>query len=149
MLEAMFDDLPAPKKKKKCVKGHCSRSICRQTGETDGKISCSMSPVKTSAELMSGFPYCWSFLSNIKALCALHRNPDPANIPCYRVVNANGALSGEFAFGGADRQAELLRAEGVEVIDGVVDLGRYGTTTSGFVAQTIQHEMDHLEGKLI
>ena len=48
-------------------------------------------------------------------------------------MNANGALSGEFAFGGADRQAELLRAEGVEVIDGVVDLGRYGTTTSGFV----------------
>ena len=31
---------------------------------------------------------------------ALHHNPDPENIPCYRVVNAKGELAGEFAFGG-------------------------------------------------
>jgi len=53
---------------------------------------------------------------------ALHKNPDPLNIPCYRVVNAKGELAGEFAFGGSGRQAELLRAEGVQVIDGKVDL---------------------------
>ena len=34
-------------------------------------------------------------------------------------------LAGEFAFGGAGRQAKLLEAEGIEVIDGVVDLVRY------------------------
>ena len=53
---------------------------------------------------------------------ALHRNPDPGNIHCYRVVNSKGELSGEFAFGGAGAQARLLEAEGIEVIDGRVDL---------------------------
>lgn len=56
---------------------------------------------------------------------ALHKNPDPSNIPCYRVVNAKGELAGEFAFGGALKQAELLMAEGVEVVDGKVDLEKY------------------------
>ena len=56
---------------------------------------------------------------------ALHRNPDPDNIRCYRVVNSKGELSGEFAFGGAGAQARLLEAEGVEVIDGRVDLKRF------------------------
>ena len=53
---------------------------------------------------------------------ALHRNPDPGSIPCYRVVNAKGELAGEFAFGGPGAQAKLLEAEGVTVIDGRVDL---------------------------
>ena len=57
---------------------------------------------------------------------ALHKNPDPEGIPCYRVVNAKGELSGEFAFGGLGAQAKLLEADGIEVIDGKVDLKRYG-----------------------
>lgn len=57
---------------------------------------------------------------------ALHKNPDPENIPCYRVVNSKGELAGEFAFGGADIQAALLRADGVEVTRGKVDLKKYG-----------------------
>lgn len=57
---------------------------------------------------------------------ALHKNPDPDNIPCFRVVNAKGELAGEFAFGGAGAQAKLLEAEGIEVIDGKVDLKKYG-----------------------
>ena len=56
---------------------------------------------------------------------ALHKNPDPDTIHCYRVVNAKGELSGEFAFGGAGAQARLLMAEGIEVKDGKVDLLRY------------------------
>ena len=56
---------------------------------------------------------------------ALHKNPDPDNIPCFRVVNSKGELAGEFAFGGSGAQAKLLRAEGVEVIDGKVDLKKY------------------------
>ena len=56
---------------------------------------------------------------------ALHKNPDPDNIPCFRVVNAKGELSGEFAFGGAGVQARLLEADGIEVIDGKVDLDKY------------------------
>lgn len=57
---------------------------------------------------------------------ALHRNPDPDSIPCYRVVNAKGELSGEFAFGGAGAQQKLLEAEGIEVVNGRVDLKKYG-----------------------
>ena len=56
---------------------------------------------------------------------ALHKNPDPAIIPCHRVVNAKGELAGEYAFGGAWKQAELLMSEGVEVVDGRVDLDRF------------------------
>ena len=57
---------------------------------------------------------------------ALHKNPDPDNIPCFRVVNSKGELAGAFAFGGEDVQAKLLKADGVEVIDGKVDLKKYG-----------------------
>ena len=42
------------------------------------------------------------------------------------MVNAKGELSGEFAFGGVGAQAKLLEDEGVEVIDGRVDLKKYG-----------------------
>lgn len=57
---------------------------------------------------------------------ALHKNPDPENIHCYRVVNSKGELAGRFAFGGADVQAEVLRSEGIEVVDNCVDLEKYG-----------------------
>lgn len=56
---------------------------------------------------------------------ALHRNPTPVVVPCHRVVNREGRLAPAFAFGGLDMQAQLLRAEGVEVISGYVDLGKY------------------------
>ena len=56
---------------------------------------------------------------------ALHINPDPENIPCYRVVNSKGELAGKFAFGGPNVQAKLLEAEGIEVIDGRVDLKKF------------------------
>lgn len=57
---------------------------------------------------------------------ALHKNPDPEHIPCHRVVNAQGRLADEFVFGGPGVQAQRLREEGVEVVDGKVDLGKYG-----------------------
>lgn len=56
---------------------------------------------------------------------ALHKNPDPSTIPCHRVVNSKGELAGEYAFGGAWKQAQILESEGVEVIDGKVDLETY------------------------
>lgn len=61
---------------------------------------------------------------------ALHKNPDPDNIPCFRVVNSKGELAGEFAFGGSGAQAKLLQAEGVEVVAGKVDLTIYGIDTT-------------------
>jgi len=57
---------------------------------------------------------------------ALHKNPDPDNIPCFRVVNSKGELAGEFAFGGQGAQAKLLMEDGIEVTDGRVDLKKYG-----------------------
>lgn len=57
---------------------------------------------------------------------ALHKNPDPEGIPCFRVVNSKGELSGSFAFGGADVQQKRLEAEGVEVVNGRVNLERFG-----------------------
>lgn len=56
---------------------------------------------------------------------ALHANPDPAHIPCHRVVNKEGRVSDAFAFGGGNRQIELLEAEGVELKDGRVDMERF------------------------
>ena len=49
---------------------------------------------------------------------ALHVNPEPGVIPCHRVVKRDGEVSSAFAFGGANRQVELLKAEGVGFLDG-------------------------------
>lgn len=57
---------------------------------------------------------------------ALHKNPDPENIPCFRVVNSKGELAPEFAFGGMGEQRKLLEADGIEVKDNKVDLSKYG-----------------------
>ena len=57
---------------------------------------------------------------------ARHKNPDPEHIPCFRVVNSKGELSGAFAFGGENEQARRLMADGVEVVNGKVDLKKYG-----------------------
>lgn len=56
---------------------------------------------------------------------ALHRNPYPVEVPCHRVVNREGRLAPEFAFGGLDAQRMLLEQEGVPVVDGYVDMERY------------------------
>jgi len=57
---------------------------------------------------------------------ALHKNPDPEAIPCFRVVNSKGECSGSFAFGGLDEQAKRLREDGIEVVNNKVDLEKYG-----------------------
>ena len=56
---------------------------------------------------------------------ALHKNPDPSTIPCHRVVNSKGELAGEYVFGGAWKQAQILESEGVEVDKGKVNLEKY------------------------
>ncbi len=56
---------------------------------------------------------------------ALHLNPEPDRIPCFRVVNSTGKLTGAFAFGGIFRQKELLEEDGVEVQNFRVDLKEY------------------------
>lgn len=57
---------------------------------------------------------------------ALHKNPDPCNIHCYKIVNKQGELASSFAFGGKDKQKELLEKDGVEVSSNYkVDLEKY------------------------
>ncbi len=56
---------------------------------------------------------------------ALHVNPDPENIPCYKVVNREGYLAPAFAFGGEQMQRALLESEGIKVTNGRVELSKY------------------------
>ena len=54
---------------------------------------------------------------------ALHVNPRPGEIPCHRIVFADGRLATGFAFGGPDVQREMLETEGIPFLpDGRVDL---------------------------
>ena|SRR5579872_5164124 len=53
---------------------------------------------------------------------ALHVNSDPENIPCHRVVFADGKLTPGYAFGGEDKQREKLQKEGVVFSKDKVDL---------------------------
>lgn len=63
---------------------------------------------------------------------ALHSNPTPGVIPCHRVVNRKGELSGSFAFGGADVQKQLLEGEGINFSgQGIIDLQQYLWDTGG------------------
>ncbi|MEG2396264.1 MAG: MGMT family protein [Oscillospiraceae bacterium] len=69
---------------------------------------------------MAGNPH-WSQIVGY----ALHTNPDPKNIKCYKIVNRFGEVSKAFAFGGENEQIKLLKSEGIVVVDGKVDLKKY------------------------
>ena len=56
---------------------------------------------------------------------ALHVNPDPDRIPCYRVVTKDGRVSSAFAFGVDNKQVELLQADVVEFENGHVVMEKY------------------------
>lgn len=96
------------------------------------------SPTKRIYEAVKKIPYgCVATYGQVAELAgdrkmaravgnALHKNPDPDNIPCFRVVNSKGELAGEFAFGGPGAQARLLEAEGIEVKEGRVDIRKFG-----------------------
>lgn len=57
---------------------------------------------------------------------ALHSNPYPGVVPCHRVVNRNGELSGGFAFGGLEAQKKMLEEEGIKFgNNGIIDLKIY------------------------
>ena len=48
---------------------------------------------------------------------ALNKNPNPAEIPCHRIVNKNYMISENFKFGGAGAQQKLLEQEGLKIIN--------------------------------
>jgi methylated-DNA-protein-cysteine methyltransferase-like protein len=56
---------------------------------------------------------------------ALKATPEDLDVPCHRVVNREGQLSGGWAFGGPEVQRHLLELEGVDFLeDGRVDMVR-------------------------
>lgn len=71
--------------------------------------------------MLAGNPH-WSQVVGF----ALHVNPDPQGIPCYRVVNRFGEVSSAFAFGGENMQRQMLMEDGVTFLpDGRVDLRNF------------------------
>lgn len=48
-----------------------------------------------------------------------------SNLPCHRVVNRKGELTGKLHFGEPELMQTLLKSEGIEFIDGHVDLTKY------------------------
>lgn len=55
----------------------------------------------------------------------LHENTDGEKYPCYKVVSASGKLSENYAFGGIEKQKELLEKDGIKVACNKVDLKKY------------------------
>lgn len=49
------------------------------------------------------------------------RNSDPKNYPCYKIVAANGALTGYSALGGLAKKRTLLIRDGVTFFGNRVD----------------------------
>ena len=63
-------------------------------------------------------------------------NPEPGVIPCHRVVRRDGAVSPAFAFGGSNRQVELLKNEGVGFTDeSHVDMARFCVRALPYIAE--------------
>ncbi|MFZ5354541.1 MAG: MGMT family protein [Bacillota bacterium] len=44
---------------------------------------------------------------------AMQNTPEYLDIPCHRVISGTGKMAPAYAFGGKERQRELLEAEGV------------------------------------
>jgi len=54
---------------------------------------------------------------------AMNKNPYSPEVPCHRVVCADGKVGG-FA-SGTKKKIEMLEKEGIEIVEGRVDLSRY------------------------
>jgi len=56
---------------------------------------------------------------------AVAKNPYAPKVPCHRVVNSNGNIGNYSANGGVAKKIELLKSEGVEIVDNKIDLDRF------------------------
>lgn len=55
----------------------------------------------------------------------LHKNKDPKNIPCHRVIKSDGMLASGYAFGGIKKQREMLKKEGIKFDGNKINLKNY------------------------
>ncbi|MEK6846869.1 MAG: MGMT family protein [Nanoarchaeota archaeon] len=54
---------------------------------------------------------------------AMNKNPYAPEVPCHRVINANGKLGGYAS--GLKKKIQMLKAEGIEIKDNKIDLNKY------------------------
>ena len=69
----------------------------------------------------------WSPNASRAVGTAMKNNPCAPQIPCHRVIKSDGNI-GNFrggAEGGVDAKVKMLRDEGVDVVDGKIDLNEY------------------------
>lgn len=67
---------------------------------------------------------------------AMSRVPIGTGLPCQRVVNKNGTLAPDYAFGGKEQQKKQLQAEGVAFLDdGTIDMPKHLWTYDSPVEQ--------------
>lgn len=55
----------------------------------------------------------------------LHKNSDSKKVPCHRVVKSNGSLASGYAFGGRNKQKEILEKEGIKFNRKKINLKKY------------------------
>lgn len=55
---------------------------------------------------------------------AMNKNPYAPIVPCHRCINFDGRVGG-FA-SGTKNKIKMLRKEGIEIINGKIDLKKYG-----------------------
>ena len=55
----------------------------------------------------------------------LNTNTNPAIYPCHRVVRSDRTVATGYAFGGPDKQIELLKLEGVSIVNGKIDASSF------------------------
>jgi methylated-DNA-protein-cysteine methyltransferase related protein len=55
----------------------------------------------------------------------LHKNIDPKNIPCHRVIKSDGTLAMGYVFGGINKQKEILKKEGIKFEGNKINLKKY------------------------
>ena len=77
----------------------------------------------------------------------LNENPYE-EVPCYRVIYSNGDIGG-YA-GGIEKKAELLRQDGIEIVNGKIDLKKYlfNDFETDYPLKKLREEQQRLKEKL-
>lgn len=60
------------------------------------------------------------------AASMLAANPFPDTYPCYKIVHTDGRLGGYSGRDGVPGKIQRLQADGIKIVDGKVDLGKFG-----------------------
>ena len=82
----------------------------------------------------------------------LSQNPDPPRIPCHRVVMSDGSLGGFTHPQGLKRKIELLRKEGIRIVNGkVADFDKvfFDDFDTSYPLKTLRKEQNEIKNKLI